>query len=312
MTFGSQYQGTTSSALTVTLSNTGNAPLTYTPPIPATGANAGDFSESDNCGGSVSAGANCTISVTFTPSAVGSRTASLILTSNASNGPQTVSLSGTGTSSTVSLSTSTLTFVSQNTGTTSPGQAVTLTNSGTASLSITGLTLSGTNSGDFGQTNNCGSTVAAGASCMITVTFTPAAPGTRTAMLNVSDNATGSPQTVSLTGTGGGPAVSLTTTSLTFPSQTLGTTSAVQAVTLTNTGNAALLITSVTVTGTNAGDFNQTNTCGSSLPVGNNCTYSVTFSPTGTGSRTASLIISENAVDNPQTVSLSGTVRALW
>src|SRR5206468_3989059 len=94
-------------------------------------------------------------------------------------------------------------------------QTVTLSNSGNAAVSITTLTIIGTNPGDFAQTNNCGSSLAAGASCSINVTFTPAAVGTRTATLQVSDSAANSPQTASLTGTGtsstGGGAVSVAT-----------------------------------------------------------------------------------------------------
>src|SRR5204863_9322519 len=85
---------------------------------------------------------------------------------------------------------------------TSTAQAVTLSNSGSAALSITGIAITGTNSGDFGQTNNCGSSLAAGSSCAINVTFTPTATGTRNATLTVTDNASNSPPTESWTGTG--------------------------------------------------------------------------------------------------------------
>ena len=255
LTFGSQSVGASSSGLAVSLSNTGNATLTYTPPIPVAGANATDFGESDNCGGSVAAGANCTIHVTFTPSAVGTRTASLAFASNASNSPQAVSVSGTGTASTVSLFPATLAFPIQTVGTTSTSQAVLLTNTGNTSLSIASLAPGGASPGDFGQTNNCGSSVAAGAACTINVSFTPTAPGTRTAAVAITDNASGSPQTVSLTGTGGGPAVNLTTTSLSFGTQTVGTTGAAQPIALTNTGTAALTVSSIAVTGANPGDL---------------------------------------------------------
>ncbi|MDR3676720.1 MAG: choice-of-anchor D domain-containing protein [Acidobacteriota bacterium] len=308
LTFGSQSLSTTSSALAITLTNTGNATLTYTPPLPLTGANPSDFSESDNCGGSLAAGANCTVNVTFTPSASGTRTASLTLTSNASNSPQMVSLSGMGTSSAVSLSASTLTFATQTVGTTSTAQAILLTNTGNAALGITSLVLAGSNPGDFSQSNNCGSSVAAGGNCTINVTFAPTAPGTRTATVAISDNATGSPQSVSLTGTGGAPAVNLTVTSLTFGSQTLGTPSAAQPVTLSNTGTATLNISSVAVTGANTGDFAMSsNTCGSSVAAGANCAISVTFTPAAPGDRTASVTITDNAAGSPQTVSLTGT-----
>src|SRR5207249_7863424 len=107
---------------------------------------------------------------------------------------------GVGGSSAASLSPTSLTFPSQTVGTTGTAQAVTLSNSGSAALSITGIAITGTNSGDFGQTNNCGSSLAAGSSCAINVTFTPAATGTRSASLTVTDNASNSPQTASLTG----------------------------------------------------------------------------------------------------------------
>jgi hypothetical protein len=116
-----------------------------------------------------------------------------------------VGLSGTGTAPAVTLSPSSLSFASQTTGTTSAGQTVTLTNSGTGPLTISSIAITGTNATEFAQTNTCpgsSSTLAAGAKCTITVTFTPAAAGTRTASLTITDTAAGSPQSVSLTGTG--------------------------------------------------------------------------------------------------------------
>jgi hypothetical protein len=102
----------------------------------------------------------------------------------------------------VSLSPTSLTFTSQNTGTTSAAQAVTLTNTGTASLTISSIGLAGTNMGDFGETTTCGSSLAAGSNCSINVKFSPTASGTRTASVSIVDNATGSPQSITLTGTG--------------------------------------------------------------------------------------------------------------
>jgi hypothetical protein len=203
LSFGNQSVGTTSTARTVTLSNTGNATLSITS-IAVAGTNAGDFARTNTCGSSVAAGANCTISVTFTPSASGSRTASLSITDNASGSPQAVSLSGTGTSTApvVSLSATSLSFGNQPYDATSTAQTVTLSNTGNATLSITSIAVTGTNAGDFAQTNTCGSSVAAGANCAIAVIFTPSALGTRTASLGVTDNASGSPQTVLLSGTG--------------------------------------------------------------------------------------------------------------
>ena len=300
------YAVVNSTAQTLTLSNTGNGALGITS-LALTGTNASDFAQTNTCGSSVAAGANCTISVTFRPAASGSRTASVIITDNASGSPQTVSLSGTGTAPVASLSPTSLAFGNQSVGTTSTAQAVTLSNTGNAALSITSLALTGTNASDFAQSNTCGSSVAASANCTISVTFTPAASGSRTASVSITDNASGSPQTVSLSGTGTAPVASLSPTSLAFANQSVGTTSTVQTLTLSNTGNGALSITGLALTGTNASDFAQTNTCGSSVAASANCTISVTFRPAASGSRTASVIITDNASGSPQTVSLSGT-----
>ncbi len=123
----------------------------------------------------------------------------------------------------------------------------------------------------------------------------------------MTDNASNSPQTVSLTGTGTGPGVSLSPASLSFASQLVGTTSATQTVTLTNTSGATLSITSLSITGPNASDFVQTNTCGSSVNAGANCTIKVTFTPAAAGSPTGTLTITDNAAGSPQKVALSGT-----
>src|SRR5207253_3020646 len=167
-----------------------------------TGANSGDFAQTNNCGTTVAAGANCTINVTFTPTATGTRSGALTVTDNATNSPQTASLSGTGTAL-PSLSPSLVPDVSShNVGTTSAAQAVTLTNSQSTALTITSIAIAGTNSGDFAQTNTCGASVAARALRDALPIFTPTATGTRSVALTVTDNATNSPQTASLSGTG--------------------------------------------------------------------------------------------------------------
>ena len=193
-------------------------------------------------------------------------------------------------------------------GTTSAAQTMTLSNTGNASLSISSIAIGGANSGDFAQTNNCGSSVAAGANCAISVTFTPAAAGSRSASLAITDNASSSPQTVSLTGTGSQqPVVTLSPSSLTFGPEAALSTSAPQTVTLSNIGNALLSISNITISGTNPGDFGQTNNCGNSVGAGANCTFSVIFIPSQTGLRSALLNIFDNSIGSPQTASLTGT-----
>jgi hypothetical protein len=295
LTFSAQAVGTSSSAQGVTLSNTGTATLSITS-ITASG----DFSQTNTCGSSVSAGASCALSITFTPTTTGTITGAVTIADNASPTPQTVNLTGTGVDAPiVTLSSVCLTFPAQAVGTTSSAQSVTLSNTGSATLSITSITASG----DFSQTNTCGSKVATSASCTIKVTFKPTAAGTRTGTLTITDNANPTTQTVSLTGTGTAPVVTLSPTSLTFPAQTVGTSSSPQTVTLTNTGSATLSITKITI----SGDFSQTNTCGSEVAAGGSCTIKVTFKPKAPGTRTGVLTFTDNASPATQTVKLTGT-----
>ena len=130
----------------------------------------GDFSQTHTCGPSVAVGASCTLSVTFKPTATGTRTGTLTITDNSIPPTQTVSLTGTGgAKTTVTYSPTSLTFSAQTVGTASPAQIVTLTNTGSATLSIASISASG----DSSQTNNCGSSVAPTGSSTLSVTFNP-------------------------------------------------------------------------------------------------------------------------------------------
>jgi hypothetical protein len=296
--FGSQAVGTASSPEAFDLTNTGGAALAISS-ITASG----DFSQTNNCGAGLASGGSCTISVTFTPSQTGARSGAITVSDNASPATQTISLTGTGTGAQVNLAPSSLTFSPQLVGTSSSPQNLTLSNTGTATLKITSIAVTG----DFSQTNTCGSSVAAGAFCTISVTFKPTGSGQRTGTVTVTDNASPTTQTASLTGTGAGPGATLSPASLTFATQAVGTNSSAQTVTLKNTGTAVLTISSITI----SGDFSQTHTCSTLLAVGSSCSISVTFKPTASGTRTGVLSVSDNAVPATQTVSLTGT-GAAW
>jgi hypothetical protein len=189
---------------------------------------------------------------------------------------------------------------------------VTLTNSGTGNLLITSIV----DANGFAQTNNCPISPAALAptlSCTINITFTPLGLGTQNDTLIITDDGAGSPQTVPLTGVGQppGPIAKLAPVSLNFNTpQLLGTTSAAQPVKLSNTGTAALTITSIGFTGVNASEFAQTNNCGSSLAVNASCTINVTFAPTAAGAAAASLTVTDNSPGSPQSAALTGTVQS--
>ncbi len=306
LTFADQTVGTSSTASTVTLTNSGTAALTITS-VTITGTNAADYSQTNTCGSSVAAGASCSINVVFTPTASGTRTASISVADSAVGSPQTVPLTGTGIAPAVTLSPTSLVFASQVLGTTSPAKSVTLSNTGNATLTINSITLSGPNVSDYSQTNNCGGSLAQATSCTINVTFTPTATGSRVATLSVSDSAPGSPQTVSISGTATSSAVSFSNSSVSFVNQVIGTSSPPTGVTLFNSGFATLTISSITIMGTNAGDYSQTNNCGTSVASFSYCTINVIFTPTAAGTRTGSISVADNANGSPQSVSLSGT-----
>jgi Abnormal spindle-like microcephaly-assoc'd, ASPM-SPD-2-Hydin len=305
LSFGSQDVNTTSAVQPIKLSNASSGALMINS-IAITGTNAADFSQTNNCGNSVAAGASCTISVTFSPQAAGSRSGSLTVTDDAADSPHSAALSGSGVAvAQISLTPSSLSFGNQNVKTASAARAITLSNAGSAALAITSIAISGTNAGDFSQTNTCGTSVAAGASCTISVKFTPQAAGARSASLTVTDNAAGSPHRAALNGTG--IPITLTPSTVAFGNQRLKTASSARTVTLSNIGSSAVSITRIAFTGTNAADFSQTNTCGTSVVAGGSCTISVKFTPQAAGARSASLAVTDNAAGSPHTAALSGT-----
>ncbi len=290
--------------MTITVTNTGNSNLTVTS-VGISGANGSDFKETNTCtSGSVAPQATCAINVTFTPSISGTENATVTVTDNAPNSPETTTLTGVGEGSgpAVTLSPTSLTFPTQLVGTASTPQNVTLTNTGVAALTITSIATTG----DFSQTNNCGTSVAVNASCTISVTFTPTTINTRTGTVVVTDNAPASPQTVALAGVG--TYVSWTPASLSFGTVTIGQSSATQTITFTNNATTALTIKSVTVTGADNKDYTQTDNCGTSLPRKSSCSIIVTFTPTAAGLRTANITVSDFLGGNQsQNIPLSGT-----
>ena len=299
LAFGNQVINTTSAAGNMTLTSTGTTNLNISR-VSLTGANAGDFAQTNNCLTSLGPGAICTSNVTFTPTQTGARTANLAIIDNASNSPQTVALLGYGVPP-PALNPTSLTFGGQAENATSPPLAVTLINAQSTALAISSVTTSG----DFAQTNTCGSSVLAGGRCTISVTYTPGSLGVETGTLTVTDGASNSPQTASLVGRGVLQA-QLSTPSVAFAAQTVGSTSPAWNVLLGNNLSTALPI-SITFTGADPGDFAETNTCGASLAARSRCTISLTFTPGATGTRTATLTVTDSANNSPQTMALTGT-----
>ena len=211
-----------------------------------------------------------------------------------------------------SVSPATLNFGNQNVGSTSATQTVTLRNTGSGILNISVITFAGT-SGDYSQTNNCGTqlTPAGGAkdNCTITVKFAPTAAGSRPDIIQILDDSANSPQTVALSGTGVAVqgTMQLSPSTLDFGNQAVGTTSTAKTITLTNTSSAFALTISSIATGNAA--FKQTNNCPVSpatLAANANCAIQVTFAPTAAANAASSLTVTGVASNSPQSIALTG------
>jgi len=313
LTFTSQALSTTSGAQTVTLSNTGTAPLTLQA-LTLGGSNAAEFKLGGTCavGGTLAAAGTCSLQFSFTPTAIGTRMASLAIVSDASNGTATINLTGTGAAASapaVTLSPLAVDFGNVTVGSAAATRAVTLTNSGTAALSLGGISASGSG---FAATSACGNSLAAGASCNVTVSFVPAAASAFTGELSVSSNAAGSPHAIALTGAGVLPSLpvmawSTTATTLSFADTLVGSKSAAKTLTLTNKGPGNVTLDAIAVQGAMAAEFPLAGTCttGLNLASGATCSVLVAFSPAQMGLRTGSLSVTSNGT-NPVAVALSG------
>ncbi len=200
----------------------------------------------------------------------------------------------------VTASPTALNFGNEPTGFTSAAQNVTLTNYASSAAAVSSIATTG----DFAQTNNCGSSIASGASCTVSVTFSPTATGSRTGTLTAT--AGGNTSTVNLSGTGTapGPALSANPASLSFGSAVVGSSGGTEPTTITNTGTSSATISSIAVTA-GGSDFSQTNNCGTTLAVNASCTVNVSFQPSAGGTRSGSLTVTSNAPS--LSVSLSGT-----
>jgi len=193
LNFGTLGVGSTSSGQTVTLTNQGVVNLS----ISSITTSSSEFAANSSCPATLAPGSSCTVSVTLTPASAGTRAGTLNVNDNDRTSPQLTQLYGVGTSGKGALSSNNLTFADQLVGTTSAPQNLTLTNNGSNTLSIINIFASG----DYSQTNTCGTSVASGSSCTITVTFTPSATGTRAGFVTFTDTDPTALQTVSLTGT---------------------------------------------------------------------------------------------------------------
>jgi len=281
LNFGAQSVGIEAAPIVETITNNQSVPLNISGIMTTTG----DFTQTNTCQQPVAANGTCTVTVYFTPSVSGLRTASLIITDGASNSPQTVALAGSGASSTVSVSPTTVAFGTEVLGSSSAGQNVTITNTGIENVTINSVSASG----GYSETDNCsGASLTPGQNCMITATFAPVTNGALSGTLTINDTAAGSPHIVALTGTG---QLAMTlSANLTFPATNVGSSSAPQTMTVTNNQSQT-----VSYTYSTSGDFsaagNGSTPCNGTLAARSKCTFAITFTPTMNGTIKGALTI---------------------
>jgi hypothetical protein len=323
---------TTSAGGTVEFRNMGSVAVTLTRPFVFS---AKVFSETDNCPASIPAGGICTITVSFTPASASQQSATLTIVSSAQNSPTVVTLSGTGVDgSNLGLSVTTLTFADQVILTNSTAQVVTLTNSGDEPQPITSIA---TGTSNYAITNGCPAQIVAGASCQVSVAFSPKQIGLLKDSLQIT--APGYQGKVSLQGSGvlvsaGNGTLALSPTALNFGSVVLSQAGPTEVVSLMNTGNFPVTINSIGASANNGsgspGDFgllqpttgNPLTTCGYQynsatggyqyylapfvLAPQTSCSISVQFQPSISGQEAGTLSITDSAVGSPHTIGLSG------
>jgi len=307
LAFGTVPVGNTSPGKTVTLTNNQATALTFS--FAASGNYTAVGSGATPCGTSLASKAKCTMSVTFKPTANGAISGAVTVTHNAAFSPQEVALSGTGaggTTAPLTFNPTTASFSNQLVGTTSPAKVVTVKNVSATTLNIFGILGSGNYTALGAGATPCVGNLAAGASCTMSVTFSPSVAGKIVGSVTITDTAPISVQIFNVQGTAVLP-VSFTPASLTFAGQIVGTTSASQTVTLFNNQTIPLSINSIG----GSGDFTAvpggTTPCGITVAAKNKCTFTVTFTPSAVGTIKGAATVSHNAANSPQVVTLTGT-----
>lgn len=291
--FGTVPAGTLSAPQTVTIQNYSDYYNAY-----LNGAITGPYVFTDNCPDPLPPLASCTATIQFAPTTAGTaQTGTASVSFGFPGNPvYTVALTGDATGAPgVALSPASLTFTARTVNTTSGAQTVTLMNNGTTTLNVSSIAIAG----DFAFTSACPATLAPGASCTIDVTFTPLVAGARSGTLTITDNASGSPHVVPLSGTGlssAAPVLEMSASLVVFSPQQVGSESVAQFITARNSGNAPLSFTAaIGITGefgivaTPAGSTPPA--CPMTLAPGASCRIDFVFRPAGLNLREGTLTI---------------------
>jgi hypothetical protein len=310
LTFAAQTVGQASTAQTLTISNTGGAPMANIG-FAITGQSASEFScgsaicTATNCGATLANGASCTVQVNFTPSTAGGAMAALVISSSSPGvTAASVPLTGAGQSLTgLNVQPAQLNFSVVAPGQTSPAQTVTVTNSGKATANSLALQATA----PFALVNNaCTASLGAGASCTVGVVFSPVVNGSFTGTLTVASSLQSALTNVPLTGMGGTPgSVLVAPTFLNFQQTGVGTAGSPQTITITNSiGTGSLSGISLAVS---TGFRLVNNTCSSTLAAEASCTAGVEFAPNSAGAQTGTLTVIDSQMAVGQAVPLTGT-----
>lgn len=318
MLFGATQIATSSSTpspASITVTNGGTASITITA-VNKSGTNANEFTPTGSCVAAagpvvIAPGANCTLGATFMPSGLGTRTATLTIASNSPTNPA-ISLSGLGSATpvaSVALNRTAVAFRTQTVATTSAAQDVTVTNAGQAPLMINNVATSPMP--EFVSTTNCLTTLQTGASCTVTVVFTPAGAGNRTGNIAVTSNV--GTTNIPMAGFSVLTPTAIATpdkTTMAFAATPVGAKSAVSSFTLNNTGNAPLEVSAVTLGGTDASQFKMVtgSTCrAGTMAAFASCRVDLTFEPESAGSKTATVTVAHNASGGNVTMTATGS-----
>jgi phospholipase C/archaellum component FlaF (FlaF/FlaG flagellin family) len=275
----------------ISLTNYGNRPMTIDS-IVATG----DFTEASTCPGSLGVGMSCTVTLKFLPSAAGTRTGSLTVTDSDHTSPQVVALTGLGTFVQLPIYYPGLLFRKIPIGGNSNKQ-VTVTNTGSNTVNVSKIQMVG----DFSETDDCIPSLGPGSTCTITLTFQPTSSGFLAGNVAIWDDDPASPQMGRMVGVATG--VTFSPPSITFGNIRVGKTSQPKNITVQNVGSTTLYFGQIVA----SGDYAETNTCGTQIAPGASCSISVTFTPTGTGTRLGAITTNDSDQRSPQTVPLKGT-----